>query len=63
MRYQNIEQTKITVKYIGETDFPYLTNGQIYDVLSVEKGWYRIETDYVGDYLFHPDGFEIVSTA
>lgn len=49
------------IKYIGEDDFPYLTKGKEYMVISVEKGFYRIETDHVGDYLFHPLLFEDIS--
>ncbi len=37
-----------------------LTNGKIYDVISIERDWYRIETDMLGDYLFPPGMFEIV---
>lgn len=54
-------------KYIGETSSFELTHGKIYDVLSVEKGWYRVIPD-MGDYpdasppgyLFPPELFEIV---
>lgn len=49
------------VRYIGENDFPYLTKGRVYTVISVEKGFYRIETDHVGDYLFPPLLFEEIS--
>ncbi|MBQ4640653.1 MAG: hypothetical protein IJB69_09090 [Clostridia bacterium] len=37
-----------------------LTNGQIYEVLSVEEGCYRIVDDTGEDYLFMPEDFEIV---
>lgn len=47
-------------KYIGRDDFPALTEGKICDVLSIEKTWFRVETDLVGDYLFPPELFEIV---
>ncbi len=49
------------VKYIGEkylgTAFERDT---IYEVLSIEKGWFRIMTDLDEDYLFPPELFEIV---
>ena len=49
------------VKYIGtkylETAFE---KNKIYDVISVEKGWYRIMTELDEDYLFPPECFEIV---
>ena len=32
----------------------------VYDVLSIEKGWYRIYTELDDDYLFPPEFFEIV---
>ena len=48
------------VKYIGATDNMVLTKDKAYSVISVEKGWYRIETDMLGDYLFPPQQFEII---
>ena len=37
-----------------------LSRGKVYDVLSVEKGWYRIMTEIGEDYLFPPREFEQV---
>lgn len=59
------------VKYVGESDFPYFTKGNVYDVIAVETGpdfnagkgetnWYRIVTDMEEDYLFLPEDFESV---
>ncbi len=59
------------VKYTGETDFPYVTNGNVYEVIAIEKGpdfikgtgeadWLRIQTDMDEDYLFLPTDFEEV---
>lgn len=48
------------VKYIGETEELVLTNGKVYDVISIEKGWYRINDDTGEDYLYPPESFEIV---
>lgn len=47
------------VKYIGQSDVS-LTEGKIYEVISVEEDWYRIIDDTDDDYLFSPDEFEIV---
>lgn len=47
------------VKYINKSDVS-LENGKIYDVISIEKGWYRIIDDTGGSYLFSPEEFEIV---
>lgn len=47
-------------KYTGETSFLELTHDKIYEVLSVEKGWYRIVDDSDDDYLYSPDEFKIV---
>lgn len=47
------------VKYIGKSD-PSLTNGKIYEVLSIEKTCYRIVDNTDEDFLFLPEEFEIV---
>ena len=36
------------IKYIGETIPLGLTWGKIYDVISIEKGWFRIIDDEGG---------------
>ncbi len=48
------------VKWLGETEFLYFTHGKIYDVMSIEKGWYRVVDDSGEDYLYPPDNFEII---
>jgi len=48
------------VKWLGKTDFLVLTNNKIYDVISIESGWYRIIDDSGDDYLYPPDMFEII---
>lgn len=55
------------IKYIGPTISFELTHGKIYEVISVEKGWFRIIDDegtYPGEelpgYLYPPDLFEVV---
>lgn len=48
------------VQWTGQTDFPVLTQGKIYDVISVEKGWYRVIDDSGEDYLYPPEQFEII---
>lgn len=48
------------VKFLGKTEFLVLTHGRVYDVLSVEKGFYRIVDDSGDDYLYPPKYFEIV---
>jgi hypothetical protein len=47
------------VKYIGR-DMVGIRQGKIYEVLSVEKGWFRIMTELDDTYLFPPEAFEIV---
>ena len=37
-----------------------LTVGKIYEVISIESGWYRIVDNTEEDYLFPPEYFEIV---
>ncbi len=48
------------VRYLGKTEFLVLTNDKIYDVLSVERGWYRIVDESGEDYLYPPHYFDIV---
>ena len=48
------------VRYLGKTEFLVLTNNKVYDVISVEKGWYRVVDDSGEDYLYPPKYFEIV---
>lgn len=48
------------IRWKGKTDFLVLTNNKIYDVISVEKGWYRIVDDSGEDYLYPPEQFEVV---
>ena len=47
------------VRYIGK-DYVTFRAGKIYEVISIEKGWYRIMTELDEDYLFPPKLFEIV---
>ncbi|MFA0814642.1 MAG: hypothetical protein ACC608_02510 [Anaerofustis sp.] len=48
------------VKYKKKTEFLILTQDKIYDVISIEKGWYRMVDDSGEDYLYPPDVFEII---
>ena len=41
-------------KYIGKTSPFSLINGKVYDILSVENGWYRIIDETEEDYLYPP---------
>jgi DNA-directed RNA polymerase subunit RPC12/RpoP len=50
------------VKYLGESDPVALLNGKIYNVLSVEKDWYRIVDEAGEDCLYPPEAFEIVNS-
>ena len=49
-------------KYIGK-DLVAMQHGKTYDIISVERGWYRILTELDEDYLFPPEAFEIVENA
>ena len=48
------------VKFTGSIDTLAFEKGKIYEVLSVEKGWFRIMTELDEDYLFPPKLFEII---
>lgn len=47
------------VKYKGDSSVS-LTKDKVYDVLSVERGLYRIIDDTEEDYLFYPEEFEVM---
>ena len=47
------------VKYVGEFDTLAFEKNKLYDVISIEKGWYRIMTELDEDYLFPPELFDI----
>lgn len=44
-------------KYIGKDDPLSLIKDKIYDVISVERGWYRIVDETGEDYLYPPKFF------
>ena len=46
------------VRYIGNSR--ELNKNQIYEVLSIESDWYRIIDNSDEDYLYSPEGFEVV---
>jgi tRNA A22 N-methylase len=48
------------VKWKGKTEFLVLTHNKIYEVISIERGWYRIVDDSGEDYLYSPKYFETI---
>lgn len=48
------------VKWKGKTEFLMLTHDKVYDVIAIEKAWYRVVDDSGDDYLYPPEQFEIV---
>lgn len=48
------------VKWLGKTHFLGLVHNKVYEVLSVEKDWYRIVDESGEDYLYPPHKFEII---
>ena len=54
-----MNETGMKVRYIGQ-DLVGIRTGKIYDVISIERGWYRIMTELDDDYLFPPELFQIV---
>lgn len=59
---------KMIVRYTGESDPFRLISGKEYDVINIERGWYRIideegvhDYDSIPGYLYPPDKFEIIS--
>ena len=56
-------EKKMKVKWNGGTEFLVLTHGKIYDVIAVEKGWYRILDDSGEAYLYPPEQFTVLEDA
>jgi len=54
------ERIYMKVKFLGKTEFLILTHDRVYDVIGVEKGWYRIIDDSGDDYLYPPECFDII---
>ena len=52
----------LMVKFLGTFDTLAFEKGRIYEVISIEKGWYRIMTELDEDYLFPPEHFEIIGS-
>ena len=61
---------KLKVRYIGKRDvdvpnsykiFMDLLPGKVYEVLSVENGWYRLIDESEEDYLYPPENFTEVA--
>ena len=48
------------IKYLGKVNTPALEKDKVYDVMSVEKGWFRVMTELDEDYLFPPEQFEVI---
>lgn len=44
-------------KYIGKSEPLSLTNNKVYEVISIEEGWYRIVDECGEDYLYPPHMF------
>ena len=60
---------KLKIKYVGEREvdipnsyviFMDVIPNKIYEVLSVERGFYRIIDESGEDYLYPPEKFEII---
>ncbi|WP_157784183.1 hypothetical protein [Treponema primitia] len=50
----------LKVRFLGKSTPMTLTHGRIYDVLDIERGWYRIIDETDEDYLYGKDCFEII---
>ena len=53
-----IKVVGVKVRYTGKTVFLCLTHDKVYDVLTIERTWYRIVDDSGEDYLYPPEIFE-----
>ena len=53
---------KMKVRYIGKPNDLVFSPDKEYEVMSIEKGWYRIMTELGEDYLFSPENFEVTQS-
>ena len=53
----------IKAKWICESRPLSVTKGKVYDVVSIDKGWYRIKTDppIADEALYPPECFEAIT--
>lgn len=54
------QKKKMLAKWKGETDPLYLTHNKVYEVLSIECGFYRVVDETGEDYLYDGESFEVV---
>ena len=57
---ENSLDQKMKVRWKGKTEFLVLTHDKGYEVISIEKEWYRIVDDSGEEYLYPPEKFEII---
>ncbi len=55
-----IKTESLKVRYIADHETVALDRNKIYEVISIENGWYRIKTELDEDYLFPPEAFKVV---
>lgn len=48
------------VKYIGDYYKVTLQKNKVYDVVGVDNGWYKINTELGENALFPPSDFEVI---
>jgi hypothetical protein len=48
-------------KYVGDYYKVVLKKGKVYDILSIENGWYCIVNELGEESLFPPDVFELTA--
>ena len=48
------------VRYIGDYYKVTLQKDKVYEVISIENGWYQLMSELEETYFFPPDMFEIV---
>lgn len=51
------------VRYIGQTSPLELTRGRQYELLSIERGWFRVRDDTGETYLYPASLFKTVAEA
>lgn len=48
------------IKWKGQSEVTGLIHDKVYDVIAIEKGWYRIVDESGEDYLYPPEQCEVI---
>lgn len=52
------------IQFVAREDGEIIERGNVYDVISIENGWYRIQAAWEDDSsLYHPEHFDVIDAS